>query len=287
LEVSGRIQDVTWYEIAVLQVVQEEWSRWNGWLFDPDIVEEGRKRLREKVIEFNKMPLGKCKIIEMGTRRAFSESWHREVVTYLAKNLKNFAGTSNIGLAQELGVPCKGTMAHEYLQMGQVLAPNLRCTNDFMLRAWHDIFQGRFGIALSDVLGTKVFFREFQKELATWFDGTRQDSGVAKEYGFNMMNHYDSLDISAKTKDICFSDSLGLANSFDLVDTFYQDYRTVILGIGTFFSNDMGVDALKIVMKMTTFNGKPVAKIADGGGAKMMCKDNNYVELLKKANDIE
>ena len=37
-----------------------------------------------------------------------------------------------------------------------------------------------------------------------------------------------------------------------------------------------------IVMKVTEANGQPVAKLSDAGG-KCMCKDEGYVDYLKRA----
>lgn len=145
VDISGKWEEVTLFEIPVLSAVQEEWSRFNGWLDSPGLYRAGIHRLRNKIDEFNRCREKNFTVIEMGTRRAFSNRWLCLMIKELFKHLKSFAGTSNVGMAEKLGIPCKGTMAHEYLQMGQVLAPNLHDTNRFMLNAWRKTYGDRYG----------------------------------------------------------------------------------------------------------------------------------------------
>ncbi|MBQ0002661.1 MAG: nicotinate phosphoribosyltransferase, partial [Treponema sp.] len=62
----------------------------------------------------------------------------------------------------------------------------------------------------------------------------------------------------------------------------FHDRIKVAFGIGTYISNDTDVEPLNIVMKVTECNDRPVAKLSNAQG-KTMCKDNDYVEYLKKA----
>ena len=52
-------------------------------------------------------------------------------------------------------------------------------------------------------------------------------------------------------------------------------------GIGTYLSNDTCVPALNIVMKPTSCNSWPVAKVSDVEG-KGMCEDQAYVDYLSR-----
>ena len=52
--------------------------------------------------------------------------------------------------------------------------------------------------------------------------------------------------------------------------------------IGTFCSNDTSEDALNIVIKLQTVNGRAVAKLSDSKG-KEMCRDEDYLEYLERS----
>ena len=56
----------------------------------------------------------------------------------------------------------------------------------------------------------------------------------------------------------------------------------IAFGIGTYISNDTDISPLNIVMKVVECNEGPVAKLSNSEG-KTMCKDNEYVEYLKKS----
>ena len=53
-------------------------------------------------------------------------------------------------------------------------------------------------------------------------------------------------------------------------------------GIGTFCSNDTNEEALNIVIKLQTVNGRAVAKLSDDTG-KSMCRDEDYLEYLERS----
>lgn len=57
-----------------------------------------------------------------------------------------------------------------------------------------------------------------------------------------------------------------------------QPHTNVAFGIGTYLSNPLP-NPLNIVMKVTTVNGSPVAKLSDTPG-KGLCKDRSYIEWL-------
>ncbi|MBQ6657022.1 MAG: nicotinate phosphoribosyltransferase, partial [Ottowia sp.] len=56
-------------------------------------------------------------------------------------------------------------------------------------------------------------------------------------------------------------------------------------GVGTNLTNDVGVQALQIVMKMVRCNGQPVAKISDNP-EKIMVEDLDYLAYLRKVFDL-
>jgi nicotinate phosphoribosyltransferase len=56
-------------------------------------------------------------------------------------------------------------------------------------------------------------------------------------------------------------------------------------GVGTNLTNDVGPEALQIVIKMIRCNGQPVAKLSDSPG-KNMCEDSAYVAYLRQVFEI-
>jgi nicotinate phosphoribosyltransferase len=52
-------------------------------------------------------------------------------------------------------------------------------------------------------------------------------------------------------------------------------------GIGTNLTNDTGIAALNIVMKLISCNGQPVAKLSDAKG-KTLCSDETFLAYLRK-----
>lgn len=76
-----------------------------------------------------------------------------------------------------------------------------------------------------------------------------------------------------------FSDGLDVPGALALYRHF--GHRTQLgFGIGTQLTNDMGIEPIGIVMKLTHANGQPVAKISDAPG-KTQCRDENFVSYLK------
>jgi len=78
---------------------------------------------------------------------------------------------------------------------------------------------------------------------------------------------------------------LDFKSALELHNEFHYKIRTSF-GIGTNITNDVGIKASQIVLKMTKCNGNPVAKISDSPG-KMMCTDDAYLHYLAKVFDID
>jgi len=289
-EVHGQIGEATFFEIPSLGEIQEQWSFYNGWADDRNVLSEGRKRLEAKVKLYNTLPKGECFFVEMGTRRAFTKAWHREVTEYLADNLVNFSGTSNVGVAKDLGVNCIGTQAHEWFQAGQVLSPSLKTVNGFMLRVWHDVYGStlgmKYGIALTDCLTTDVFLKEFDPFLSNVYSGCRHDSGSPFVWADKLIAHYNKHGIDPRGKTVVFSNSLNPEMVFKIFNYCRGKFGKIIFGIGTDFCHDLGVKGLNIVFKMIEFDGLPVAKISDEMG-KGMCRDKAYEDYVKLLNGIK
>lgn len=282
LEVNGPLFSAMQFEIYLLEIVNEVYFRFK--YADADtyasLEAEAYRRLENKINDINS---GKYtfKFAEFGCRRRFS----REFQTYAVERLlstKNCVGTSNVYLAMKYGCTPIGTYAHEYVQMYQgIPGITLAYTNKIAMDEWFEEYQGDNGTALTDTLGTDLFLMDFNRLQAMCYTGVRHDSGDPYSWGDKIIKHYEQLGIDPKTKTLLFSDSLDFDKAQAIYE-YFKDRTNVSFGIGTFLSNDTGVPALNIVIKLQYVNGHPVAKLSDAPG-KTMCQDSNYIEYLKNA----
>lgn len=271
------------FEIFVLYIVNELYFR----RFDQQAsLLEGRKRLQEKIQMLHafgeevarKNPF---EFFDFGVRRRFSAAWHEEVVVTLAKEVPQyFKGSSNVYFAKKYGLTPIGTMAHEYLQAYQSFGVRLRDFQKVALEDWVQEYRGDLGIALTDVVGMDAFLADFDLYFAKLFDGLRHDSGDPVVWGEKALAHYAKLRVDASNKRFVFSDALDLPTAFSLYRHFADRVMTGF-GIGTNLSNDTGVAALNIVMKLMACNGQPVAKLSDSAG-KTLCADETFLAYLRQ-----
>ena len=216
---------------------------------------------------------------DFGTRRRATKKYHWDTIKLYMKTVPHmFIGTSNVRMAMEYGLKVVGTMAHEWLQAWQQLGPRLIDSQKAALQAWADEYRGELGIALSDVIGFDAFLKDFDRYFSLLFDGCRHDSGDPIRWAEKLIEHYESLRIDPKTKTAIFSDGLTFETAVDLFRRFNSRIK-VGFGIGTYLTNDIGLVAPQIVIKMVECNGSPVAKISDSTG-KGMCEDDSYQEYL-------
>jgi nicotinate phosphoribosyltransferase len=281
------------FEIPVLAIVNEVYFKNTQVL--PDLI-EGRRRLDAKLAMLQSPGLEDLKIADYGTRRRFSKAWHEEVLRVLKTKLGTsespvsnkrpgqLAGTSNVLFAMKLGLIPLGTMAHEYLQACQALGPRLRDSQVYAFESWAKEYRGDLGIALSDVYGMTAFLSDFDLFFCKLFDGARHDSGDPFEWGERMLAHYMKNRVDPKTKTLIFSDGLTVPRTIELYKQF-KGRCQLAFGIGTNLTNDLGYDALQIVLKMVRCNGQPVAKLSDTP-SKNMCEDERYMGYLRQVFDI-
>ena len=270
------------FEVPVLSIVSEVYDR--NVHPHPDL-DEGRRRLREKIDRMNAVADPEFRIADYGTRRRFSRTWHDEVLRTLASGLgPKFVGTSNVRFAMEIGLTPLGTMAHEYLQACQAVGPRLRDSQVFAFNMWAREYRGDLGIALSDVCGMEAFLRDFDLFFCKLFDGVRHDSGDPFEWGEKLIAHYQKMRIDPGSKTMVFSDSLNVPLALRLFERFRGRMHTAF-GIGTNLTNDIGFEPLSIVIKMTRCNGQPVAKISDEP-SKTMDYDPAYVAYLREVFQV-
>lgn len=278
---SGSMVQVMLFEIYVLAIVNELYF---SQFAQDELLRTGMQRLENKIGLLNAFDHEAKKrhgfvFFEFGTRRRYSRNWQETVVVKLAKEVPQFfKGTSNVDLARRYQLVPIGTMAHEYLQAHQGFGYRLRDFQKMALENWVQEYRGDLGIALTDVVGMDAFLADFDLYFAKLFDGLRHDSGEPFEWAEKALAHYEKLGIDANTKRLVFSDGLDLMKAMDLYRAF-GDRTQLGFGIGTNLTNDMGVPALNIVMKLVRANGQPVAKLSDSPG-KTMCKDMTFLTYL-------
>ncbi len=282
IECRGPQMNVTMYEIPILAIVNEVYFAFKYGAGAKNI--EFQKRTIEK---FEALKRGEYNIglfSEFGLRRRYSGEMQDWLINYcVTENIPGFVGTSNVYLAKKYGVKAIGTMAHEMFQLMQGHHEyNPAYVNMLVLKAWVKEYQTDNGIALTDCITTDCFLKDFNKTYATLFNGVRHDSGDPIAWGEKMIAHYKKLGIDPATKTLLFSDSLNFERATKL-NNYFAEKTKVAFGIGTYLSNPLD-DALNIVHKMVECNGAPVAKLSDVEG-KGMCRDNEYVEYLKRCID--
>ena len=287
IEAHGPQVHVMGFEIHVLSIVNELYFRR---LQTASTLDEGRTRLQAKIAQMRALKdeavqAHPFEVSDFGLRRRFSESWHREVVSTLTREVPQwFKGTSSVLLAKELGIVPIGTMAHEYLQSFQSLGVRLRDFQKAALEDWVQEYRGDLGIALTDTVGMRAFLEDFDLYFAKLFDGLRHDSGDPFDWGDLALAHYRKLRINPHTKRLVFSDGLNLDKALELW-RYFAPHIQLGFGIGTNLTNDVGLTPLNIVMKLVRANGQPVAKISDTPG-KTMCDDETYLAYLRQVFGI-
>src|SRR5262245_41069978 len=272
------------YEIPVLAIVSEVYFRRTQ--PQPNL-EEGRRRLRAKIDLVRKVePELEFKISDFGTRRRFAAAWQEEVLQTLRREVPEyFAGTSNVWFAKRNNLTPLGTLGHEYMQACQALGPRLRDSQVFAFDKWAQEYRGDLGIAISDTYGVEAFLRDFDMYFCKLFDGARHDSGDPFDWGEKMIAHYRRNRVDPRTKTLIFSDQLSFPLAIEIARRFHGRARTSF-GIGTNLTNDLGYEAINIVLKMTECNGQPVAKVSDAPG-KTISKDAGYLAYLRQVFGLE
>jgi nicotinate phosphoribosyltransferase len=272
------------YEIPVLAIVSEVYFRRT----QPHAsLDEGRRRLQAKIELVRKVePSLELRISDFGTRRRFSMAWQEEVLQTLKREVPQyFAGTSNVWFAMRNALTPLGTMAHEYMQACQALGPRLRDSQVYAFDKWAQEYRGDLGIALSDTYGFNAFLRDFDMYFCKLFDGVRHDSGDPFDWGERMIAHYRKHRVDPQGKTLIFSDQLSFPLAIEIARRFHGRAR-ISFGIGTNLTNDLGYDAINIVLKMTECNGQPVAKVSDAPG-KTISKDPGYLAYLRQVYGLE
>ena len=252
------------WEVPLMALISELWYRLRGVAVSEEDEALIEQRTREKIELYRQHGL---KIAEFGTRRRFSFAVHDRVVKALRHyGGEAFSGTSNVLLAMRHGVKPIGTHAHEWF-MFHGARFGFKMANSLALEHWVDVYRGDLGIALTDTFTTRAFFESFDKKFAKLFDGVRHDSGDPIEFADATIAHYRRLGIDPLSKTIIFSDALT-PEKVERIRAFCQGRIGMAFGIGTNFTNDIGVAPMNMVIKMVEARPEgqgwlPVVKLSD------------------------
>ncbi|HBM28616.1 MAG TPA: nicotinate phosphoribosyltransferase [Halomonas sp.] len=263
------VMEGPWYrtilwEVPLMALISELWYQLRGVGVSEDDEALIEQRTREKIELYRQHGL---KIAEFGTRRRFSFAVHDRVVKALRHyGGEAFSGTSNVLLAMRHGVKPIGTHAHEWF-MFHGARFGFKMANSLALEHWVDVYRGDLGIALTDTFTTRAFFESFDKKFAKLFDGVRHDSGDPIEFADATIAHYQRLGINPLSKTIIFSDALT-PEKVERIRAFCQGRIGMAFGIGTNFTNDIGVAPMNMVIKMVEARPEgqgwlPVVKLSD------------------------
>lgn len=223
-----------------------------------------REIVEGKMAKYDKLHIT---IADFGTRRRHSYAVHDLVIETLKANpSKTFIGTSNVHFAMKYQTTPIGTHAHEWF-MFHAAKYGYKMANLLGLEHWSEVYRGDLGIALSDTYTTEVFFKQFDKKLTKLFDGVRHDSGDPVEFAQLTIDHYKSKGIDPQSKEIIFSDGLDYGKVETIV-RFCEGKIGHSFGIGTDFTNDVGLPRMNIVLKMVEAQPEdsvwtPVIKLSD------------------------
>lgn len=278
------------WEVPLMALISELYFKITGLDKAPHFkkISERQKNNKSKA---NSFKMNGMHYADFGTRRRFSFNNQDEVVAEFRNfsiHNENFVGTSNVYLAYKYNIKPIGTHAHEWF-MFHAAKYGYKVANYLAMENWVDVFRGDLGIALSDTFTTNVFLESFDKKFAKLYDGVRHDSGDPFEFGEKIIEHYKKLGIDPKSKVIIFSDSLNTEKAIKIKDTFRGRIK-VSFGIGTHFTNDVGVKPLNMVIKLTEVkpeNGKWINTIKLSDDIGKHTGDKKEIEIAKYILNIK
>lgn len=263
VRVSGYWYRTILWEVPLLAMISElyykltEAEHWN----DKKIVES----TVQKIDLYNNLDVP---FAEFGTRRRHSYKVHDLVMkTLTGEHRKRFTGSSNVHFAMKYHVKPIGTHAHEWF-MFHAAEYGYKMANTMSLEHWVDVFRGDLGVALSDTYTTDVFFKHFDTKFAKLFDGVRHDSGDPIEFANKTIEHYKNHGINPLYKYIIFSDGLNPTKVKAITEA-TKGKIGISFGIGTNLTNDVGLQPMNIVLKLT----------------EVLTSDNQWVPTVKISDE--
>ena len=272
------------WEVPLMSIISELYFKMMG--FEIDSEQEILNTVNKKATHYKMLG---AKVADFGSRRRYSFNNHDKIVSALKSNGgKSFTGTSNVYFAYKYKLTAIGTHAHEWF-MFHAAKYGYKIANKMALENWVSIYRGDLGIALSDTFTTDVFYQAFDTKFAKLFDGVRQDSGDPLEFADKTIAHYKKLRIDPLSKTIVFSDGLN-PDKVDEIEKYCRGRIGTSYGIGTNFTNDVGVKALNMVIKIVEVKPEGhiwehAVKLSDSRGK--YTGDKTAVSLCKEVLHIK
>ena len=243
IEVTDYLYKVTLYEVPILAIVSELYSRKQGVVN----ISEAIDKLDTKINIANEYNL---KFSEFGTRRRYSASLHELIVQRLKEKCPiNCVGTSNVYFAMKYKMTPIGTFPHEWIMFHGAIW-GYQEANYLGMRDWVRTYDGNLGIFLMDTYTSKIGLKNMSLKFAKLFDGVRQDSGDEYTIGNLVIDRYKELGIDPTTKTIVFSNALDF-NKYKDINLYFKGRIRVSAGIGTNLTNDTEFKQANIVMKLS------------------------------------
>ena len=282
IEVTDKLYKVTLYEVPILAIVSELYSRAQGVVN----VSEAIDKLDKKINIANENGL---KFSEFGTRRRYSAALHELIVQRLKEKCPiNCVGTSNVYFAMKYNMTPIGTFPHEWI-MFHGACWGYQEANYLGMRDWVRTYDGNLGIFLMDTYTSKVGLKNMSLKFAKLFDGVRCDSGDEYLIGNEVIKRYKELGIDPTSKTIVFSNALDFEKYLDIHNYFNGRIR-ISAGIGTNITNDTGLKPANIVMKLSKCRinqnqeWRKCIKISDDLGKQL--GDNREFEIARDLLDL-
>ena len=282
IEVTDKLYKVTLYEVPILAIVSELYSRAQGVVN----VSEAIDKLDKKINIANENGL---KFSEFGTRRRYSAALHELIVQRLKEKCPiNCVGTSNVYFAMKYNMIPIGTFPHEWI-MFHGACWGYQEANYLGMRDWVRTYDGNLGIFLMDTYTSKVGLKNMSLKFAKLFDGVRCDSGDEYLIGNEVIKRYKELGIDPTSKTIVFSNALDFEKYLDIHNYFNGRIR-ISAGIGTNITNDTGLKPANIVMKLSKCRinqnqeWRKCIKISDDLGKQL--GDNREFEIARDLLDL-
>lgn len=279
--VEGYWYRTIYWEVPLMALVSELYFKMTG---QNPVIDEQKDV--EKIRLFEKH---NAYFADMGSRRRFSFENHDRIVRIFKENSNSiFVGTSNVHLAMKYDVPVLGTYGHELVMVHGAIY-GYKMANCLTMKNWLEIYdEGKIGTVLPDTYTTDVFLKSFNYKYTSLFKNIRQDSGDPFEFTDKVVEHYKSLGIDPMTKGIIFSDGLNPELACKIKEYCVGKIKSSF-GIGTNFTNDVGVKPLNIVIKISgvLVNGEwaDSVKLSDNPGKST--GNLEEVEICKKSLKIE
>jgi nicotinate phosphoribosyltransferase len=192
-----------------------------------------------------------------------------------------------------------GTNAHELPMVFAALTESdeeLRAAPYRVLQDWQRYYGGNLLIVLPDAFGTASFLRDAPDWIADW-TGFRPDSAPPIEAGERIIEWWRSKGVDPREKLLIFSDGLEL----ETIEETYRHFRGKVrmaFGWGTNLTNDFedcapmethGLDAISLVCKVTSANGRPAVKLSDNPAKATGDPDEiaRYLRVFGTAERVE